>query len=160
MRIWDYLSAVVKCRGVEPVLCIDVSSHGGWAELIESMRIEVDYCVRGVYTGNSTRGDPNWIVDRRRVVSPILLGRDYPVKDVWQLEGLSVLDHWRAHRSLELTVPSQDQVLEAVGVNPPPSLAWRLSQYQRLSQVQVEVRLHWLYQSTPSIRPLICNPQW
>ena len=160
MRIWDYLSAVVKCRGVEPVLCIDVSTHGVWAELIESMRFEVDYCVRGAYSGNTSRGDPRWLAARRRVVSPILLGRDYPVHAVWQLEGLSVLDHWRGHRSLELYIPSQDQVLEAVGVNPPPALAWRLSQYQRVSQVQVEVRLHWLYQSTPSIRPLICNPQW
>ena len=160
MRIWDYLSAVVKCRGVEPVLCIDVSSHGLWAELIEYMRLSVDYCVRGEYSGNSGATEPSWITSRRTVSSPILLGQLFPVRDVWQLEGLSVLDHWRAHRHVELVIPSQDQVLEAAGVNPPPALAWRLSQYQRLSQVQVEVRLHWLYQSTPSIRPLICNPQW
>lgn len=160
MRIWDYLSAVVRARHIRPVLCIDVNTHPGWAELIECMRLDVDYCVSGVYTGNSGASDPSWIAARRSVASPILLGVDYPVQDVWQLEGLSVLHHWRAHRSLSLQIPSQDQVLEAVGVNPPPALAWRLSQYQRVSQVQVEVRLHWLYQSTPSIRPLICNPQW
>ena len=160
MRIWDYLSAVVKCRGVAPVLCIDVSSHGTWVELIECMRLSVDYCATGVYSGNSAATEPQWVRSRRAVLSPILLGEDYPVRDVWQLEGLSVLDHWRAHRSVELVIPSQDQVLEAVGDSPAPSLAWRLSQYQRLSQLQVEVRLHWLYQSTPSIRPLICNPQW
>ena len=160
MRIWDYLSAVVRARHCQPVLCIDVSSHGLWADLIESMRIDVDYCVQGVYSGNSSRGDPVWIDARRRVASPMLLGSDYPVKHVWQLEGLDVLSHWRAHRRVELVIPSQDQVLEAVGDSPHPALAWRLSQYQRVSQVQVEVRLHWLYQSTPSIRPLICNPQW
>ena len=160
MRIWDYLSAVVRARHIRPVLCIDVSSHGGWAELIESMRIDVDYCVTGVYTGNSGASEPLWLAARRRVASPILLGVDYPVQDVWQLEGLDVLSHWRAHRHVSLQIPSQDQVLEAVGDAPSPALAWRLSQYQRVSQVQVEVRLHWLYQSTPSIRPLICNPQW
>lgn len=145
--------------GVVPILCIDLDSHSDVAEEIELCDLDVDYCVRGVYTGNSASSEPAWVSARRGVQSPIVYGTAaFPWRDsVQNLSGFNVINHYTRVVGLS-SMPSLDPALE---VEPPrvhlPSyrgwsyLQWRLRQFRQLDPVTIAVRLHWLDQSIQDI---------
>lgn len=159
-RYVQLLTGVTRdAAGVVPILCIDLLSHSSVAEEIELCDLDVDYCVRGVYSGNSANSEPGWVSARRAVQSPIVYaGGAFPWRDtVANLSGFSVIDHYTRVVGLA-RMPSLDPALE---VEPPrvdlPSyrgwsyLQWRLRRLRRLDPVTIAVRLHWLDQSIQDI---------